>query len=465
MKKGIKDHWRDFAAILALFVIAVAVGGYILANQRLRFPVIEKAQKHLKAEFSTAQAVTPGQGQTIRVSGVKIGDITNVALKDGRAIVTMSIDPEYADLVHTNAKALLRPKTALKDMFIELEPGGAPAPVAEGGWTMPVANTLPDVNPDEIFAALDRDTRDYLRLFINGAGQGLKGRGDDLNELFKRFEPTHRDLERVTSKVSERRDNLRRVVHNLNRLNSELAERDDDLAQLVDGAARTFRAFASQDTNITAAVGELPGALEQTTETLTKVERFANILGPSVERLRPAVRKLDDANRALKPLAEEATPHIRDEIRPFVRASRPLVRALRPAARNLAKSTPDLTRTFVVLNNLFNMVGFNQNGREDPGKPGRDEGYLFWLAWLAHDGIALHSTASSTGILRPVALQANCNTVKSTVAEEPELEFAQNLTAVLADSRLCGGPGNTLEENLPELPDSIPLPIKRKDGR
>ena len=465
MKKGIKDHWRDFAAIIVLLVIAVAVGGYILANQRLRFPVIQKAQKDLKAEFSTAQAVTPGQGQTVRVSGVKIGDITDVALKEGRAIVTLSIDPEYKDMVHTNATALLRPKTALKDMFIEVDPGGAPAPVARAGWTMPVSNTLPDVNPDEIFAALDTDTRDYLRLFINGAGNGLKGRGDDLNELFKRFEPTHRDLERVTSKVSERRENLRRVINNLNRFNAELGKRDDDLAQLVDSAARTFRAFASQDTNITAAVGELPGALEQTTDTLRKVEDFANILGPSVERLRPAVRKLDEANDALLPLAKEATPQIRDEIRPFVRASRPLVRDLRPAARNLAKSTPDLTRTFVVLNNLFNMVGFNQNGREDPGTPKREEGYLFWLAWLAHDGIALHSTASSTGILRPVALQANCNTIKSTVAEEPELEFLQNLTAVLADSRLCGGPGNTLEEGLPELPPSIPLPVKRKGER
>ena len=465
MKKGIKDHWRDFAAIIALFVIALGVGGYILAHQRLRFPVIEKKQIHLKAEFSTAQAVTPGQGQTVRVSGVKVGDITKVTLKEGRAITTLSINPEYKDLIHTNATALLRPKTALKDMFIELQPGGAPAPVAKAGWTMPVANTLPDVNPDEILAALDGDTRDYLRLLINGAGQGLKGRGDELNELFKRFEPTHRDLERVTSKVSERSDNLRRVVHNLNRLNGELAKRDDDLAQLVDSAARTFRAFASQDTNISAAVGELPGALEQTTDTLRKVEDFANILGPSVERLRPAVRKLDEANDALKPLAEEATPIVRDEIRPFVRASRPLVRDLRPAARNLAKGTPDLTRTFVVLNNLFNMVGYNNNGREAPGTPKRDEGYLFWLGWLAHNGIALHSTAGSTGILRPVALQANCNTIKSTLAEEPETEFLQNFTAVLADSRLCGGPGNTLEEGLPELPPSIPLPVGRKGER
>jgi phospholipid/cholesterol/gamma-HCH transport system substrate-binding protein len=302
---------------------------------------------------------------------------------------------------------------------------------------LPVENTMPDVNPDEVLAALDGDTRDYLKLLVSGAGQGLKGRGDELAEVFRRFEPTHRDLARVTSKVAERRQNLRRLVNSLNRLNSALAAKDDDLAQLVDTSARTFRAFASQDTNITAAVEELPSALRETTQTLGKVETFANILRPSLNRLSPAVRRIDEANRALRPLALEATPKIRDEVRPFVRESRPLVRSLRPAARSLADSTPDLTRTFVVLNNLFNMLGFNEGGRQGPDVASRQEGYLFWLAWLGHNGGAVFSTADATGIFRPVAIQATCSTLKQTVNEEPELEFLQGLTGALFDPRVC----------------------------
>jgi len=317
VKKAIRDHLTDFAALIGLFVVAVGVGGYILANQRLRFPIVEDKPKILKAEFSTAQAVTPGQGQTVRVSGIKVGDIGKVSLKEGRAIVELQMDPKYKDLIREDATALLRPKTALKDMFVEVEPGDGR--VAREGWTMPVQNTLPDVNVDEILAALDTDTRDYLRLLVNGAAQGLKGRGDELNELFKRFEPTHRDLARVTTKVAERRENLRRLVTNLDRLNTELGRKDDELAQLVDSSSRVFRAFASEDTNITEAVERLAGALRQTTETLAKVETFAEVLQPSLERLRPAVSELDDANRALQPLAEEAAPIIRDRVRPFVR--------------------------------------------------------------------------------------------------------------------------------------------------
>ena len=437
MKKAIKDHARDFAALIGLFVIALGVGGYILSQQRLRFPLIEDTPKLIKAEFSTAQAVTPGQGQTVRVSGVKVGDVGKVELKEGRALVTLSIDPEFKDLIREDATALLRPKTALKDMFVEVEPGDAPAPVAKEGYVIPVRNTLPDVNPDEFLSALDVDTREYLKLLVNGAGQGLKGRGDDLRALFKAFEPTHRDIARITEKVAERRQNLRRLISNLNKLNGELAGRDDQLAQLIDSSSRVFRAFASEDTNITAAIDELPEALQQTTRTLTKVESFAEILRPSLDKLTPAVRKLDAANEALTPFAKETTPIVRDQIRPFVRDARPLVGELRGPARQLADSTPDMTRAFTVLDRFFNLLGYNEKGRQGPEVADRDEGYLFWLAWLGHNGGALFSTSSNTGILRPAALQVTCATVKQTIAQEPELEFLQGLTPVLFNKEIC----------------------------
>jgi phospholipid/cholesterol/gamma-HCH transport system substrate-binding protein len=467
MKKAIKDHARDFAAIILLAIIAVGVGGYILANQRLRFPIVEEKPHILKAEFSTAQAVTPGQGQTVRVSGVKVGDVGKVELKEGRAIVEMQILPKYEDLIREDAKLLLRPKTALKDMFIEVTDVGRGAP-AEENETLPVVNTEPDVNADELWAMLDDDTRDYLRLLLDGASRGLENRGSQLREVFERFEPTHRDLARVTSKVSERRENLRRLITNLNRLNGELARKDDELAQLVDSSATVFRAFASQDANITLAVDRLPEALEQTTETLGKVEEFARILGPATERLGPAVRGLDEANRSLIPLAKEGTPILRDQIRPFVREARPLVSDLRPTARRLAMSTPDLTRSFVVLNNLFNMVGFNRDGREPPDKATRDEGYLYWIGWLGHIGGALFSTSDNGGVFRPTAIQANCQTIKGTVSEFPQLGFLQALTPALFDPRICPeGTVNAelLDQLIEQVESNLPdLPVRKRRG-
>ncbi len=435
----IRKRLGDFIAILVLVGVAAVVSVYILDQQRLRFPFFEEEPFVLKAEFSTAQAVIAGQGQTIRVAGVRIGDIGGVDLREGRAIVRMDIDPEYRRLVHTDARALLRPKTGLKDMFVDLDPGSKAAPVARENWTIPVANTAPDVNPDEIFGVLDADTRDYLRLLINGAGRGLKGRGGDLRDIFRRFEPTHRDLARVNSAVATRRANLRRLVSSLNELNTELASKGDELAQLVDSSATVFRAFASEAEGVSGTVRELPTALRQTTETLGRVERFAEVLRPTTARLRPAVRAIDPANRAIIPFAREATPQLRESIRPFVRESRPLVRDLRPASLRLAEAMPNVTRTFKVFNTFFNMLAYNPNGREPASNRTRQEGYLFWFAWVQHMGIQLFSSSDAHGVLRPVTLATPCNTIAQIVEGEPELEFLRGLTGILTSQEACGG--------------------------
>jgi phospholipid/cholesterol/gamma-HCH transport system substrate-binding protein len=433
---AIRKHAKEALAVLGLIAVAAAVSVYILDNQRMRFPWDEEPLR-LKAELATAQAVMPGQGQTVRVSGVRIGDIGEVELEDGRAVVEMVIDREYEGMVRTDATALLRPKTGLKDMFIDLEPGSGDAPAAKEGFTIPVASTAPDVNPDEILAELDADTRDYLRLLISDAGRGLEGRGLDLRELLRRFEPTHRDLARVNSAVAERRASLRRLIRSLNTLNAELASRDDDLAGLVDSSAAVMRQFAAEEASVSEAVAALPGALEETTATMAKLERFGTLLGPTAEKLRPAARALAPANDALRPLARETTPPLRDQIRPFVREARPVVRDLRPSAKKLAEATPALTRSFMRLNRFLNLLAHNPNGREDPGNPARQEGYLFWVAWAQHMATQLFSSSDAHGVFRPVTIAAPCATIEQLVHEEPHLEFLSMLTPILTDSQAC----------------------------
>jgi phospholipid/cholesterol/gamma-HCH transport system substrate-binding protein len=421
---AIRKHAKEALAVLGLIAVAAGVTLYLLDQQRMRFPW-EASPLVLHAEFATAQAVTAGQGQTVRVSGVRVGDIGDVQLKDGKAVVEMVIDPEYEGMIRQDASALLRPKTGLKDMFIDLEPGSDEAPAAGEGYTVPIKSTSPDVNPDET-------------LLIGDAGRGLEDRGLDLREILRRFEPTHRDLARVNSEVAKRRKNLRHLIRSLNTLNGELASRDDDLAGLVDSSAAVMRQFAAEQANVSAALGELPGALETTTGTMNSLQRFGTLLGPTAEKLRPAARALEPANEAIRPLAREATPLLREDIRPFVREARPVARDLRPAAKNLAKATPALTRSFEHLNRFLNLATLNPDGREDPDNAAREEGYLFWVAWAQHMATQLFSSSDAHGTFRPVTIGAPCATIEQLVEEEPELEFLSMLTPILTDSQACG---------------------------
>ena len=108
----------------------------------------------------------------MNIAGVPIGNIGNVTLRNGVAVVQMNIQTKY-EPIYKNAQLLLRPKTGLKDMYIEMDPGTRSAGAVPAGGTIPVSDTLPDVNLDEILSNLDSDTRSYLIVLLGAGAQAL----------------------------------------------------------------------------------------------------------------------------------------------------------------------------------------------------------------------------------------------------------------------------------------------------
>jgi phospholipid/cholesterol/gamma-HCH transport system substrate-binding protein len=452
MMTVIRKNLADFLAVLGVVVLGLGIGVYLLANQRLRFPLVEEPFYTVKAELPDAQAVTPGQGQTVVVAGVRVGDIGSVELKDGKAVVELQLEPKYKGLLREDATALLRAKTGTKDMFLEVEPGDG-KPLAKD-HSIPVSNTLPDIDPDEFLAALDSDTRNYLKLLISGAGKGLDHRGTDLRETLRRLGPLHKDLARVSRAVAERRQNLRRLVNRYGLLMAELGKSDKDITRLVRTSNVTLGAFADEDQNISSLVSKLPGTLNQTASTLGKVDTLARQMRPAFEALRPPFRKLDDANAAVLPFVKEAAPILKNQVRPFARAAQPFQRNLGGAATNLATANPDLTTAFRGLNRLFDMGAYNPGGSEGisegcekagactPAERARNEGYLYWLAWVGQNTVSLFSTADALGpIRRAYLLNMNCAafTVGAREAGMPDAE-ADGLAHLFGALGACSAP-------------------------
>jgi phospholipid/cholesterol/gamma-HCH transport system substrate-binding protein len=423
MRRAIRDHLRDFLAIVGLLTVGLLATYIIVQNQRLRIPLLEAKPFELKADMSTAQAVTPGQGQTVRVAGVRVGDISAVNYEDGHAEVTMDIDRKFLP-VYRNATILLRPKTGLKDMFLELDPGTNTDPNSnddefQNGDTIPIANTAPDTNVDQILSALDGDTRAYLRLLLTQGGLGLDGRGKDLGKLIGSLGPINRGLARLNTEVAKRKENLATLIHNMNLLWGRVGEDGQGIEQLVSASDQALGAIASQSPDVQRTVALLGPTLSTTRDALAKTDQLATVLGPAVNSLRPFARKLKPVNDSLGSLAKSTYEPIKQEIRPFVRNARQPVRDLRPAAQNLVRATPRLTTVGSKLNELFNMAAYNPNGAESPGTPGRDEGYLYWLGWLAHVGNSTFSSQDAHGVYRHVYLIATCNTAKDILNTSP----------------------------------------------
>jgi phospholipid/cholesterol/gamma-HCH transport system substrate-binding protein len=417
MGTAIRKHLRDFLAVAGLCAVALLTVYVLLQQQRLRIPVLEEKPFTLKAEFETAQAVTPGQGQTVVVAGVKIGDISGVQLKDGKALVTMDIERKFLP-IYSNATAMIRPRTGLQDVFIELDPGTKSAGKFNDGDTIPLANTAPEVNLDEILQALDSDTQAYLRTLIVGVGQGLKGQSKNLGRVLGGLGPINRELAQLNREVASRRHNLANLVHNLNVLTGTIGQHGDELAALVDSSNAALGAIARQDANVQRTVQLLPGTLATAHDTLDKTAPFARLLGPTFNNLRPFARNLDRLNASVRRVSE-TKPAVRDQIRPFVRAARAPVRELKPAASNLADATPRLTDIGTELNRLGNMVAYNPNGAEAPGTPGRDEGYLYWLGWLGHNANSVFQAGDAHGFYRRIYLSATCDSMAQILLSSP----------------------------------------------
>jgi phospholipid/cholesterol/gamma-HCH transport system substrate-binding protein len=435
MMVAIRKNLADFLAILGVVLLGLGIGVYVLAQQRVRFPLVEEPFYTVKAELPDAQAVTPGQGQTVVVAGVRVGDIGSVDLEDGKAVVELQLEPKYKGMIRQDASALLRAKTGTKDMFLEVDPGeGKPLP--EDG-RIQIATTLSDIDPDEFLAVLDSDTRNYLKLLVSGAGKGLDGRGTDLRATLERLGPLHKDLARVSRAVAERRHNMRRLVNRYGLLMAELGKSDKDITRLVRASNVTLGAFADEDQNISALVSKLPGTLNQTATTLGKVDRLADQMGPTFEALRPPFRKLDEANAAVMPFAREAAPILKNQVRPFARAAQPFQRNLGAASKDLAKANPDLTTAFRGLNRLFDIGAYNPGGTEGisdgcekagactRAERARNEGYLYWLGWIGQNTTSLFSSADALGpIRRAYLLNLNCG-VFTTGAKEAGMPPAE----------------------------------------
>ncbi|MCW2998426.1 MAG: hypothetical protein JWN65_1975 [Solirubrobacterales bacterium] len=468
MKKAIREYSPFFAAIIGLALIATVVGGFILAHQRFYLPnwvpIAGSDFVDYKATLPTAQSITPGQGQTVNVAGVPVGEISKVDLVEGRAVVTMKIRRKFTP-IYKDATILVRPKTGLNDMILQLSPGSRKSgKLPENGKTwIPVSQTISNVNLDEVLASLDGDTRSYLQLLIGGAGEGLRGQGPQLSASLKRFEPTSRDVLKITKKLATRRQSITRTVHNFRLLSEALAGKDKDLTKLVSTSNVVFKAFASQDQRLRQALRELPPTLQATQTGLGKAATLADNLGPTLGKLLPGARALGPSLKATRPFLAKTEPVIRTQLRPFARDARPTVQALRPAARDLASVTPNLTESFKVVNYLLNELAYD--------KPGDgNESYLFWTSWANHIGNTLFGNADANGVTRRGLLVVSCAglaTLDQLKQVNDQLGLLVGLLNPVRQSDVCpqtSQPGNGTP-TVPALPTVPTLPTVPGTGK
>lgn len=409
MKRAIKTHLKDFLAIAGLVLAALLVLLIILSNQKAALPSwvpgLGQDFYSVNAEFPTGQAITPGQGQAAVISGINVGKVGAAELENGVAKIRLDIEPRYRELIHEDAEFLLRPKTGLNDMVIEIDPG-TEGPPPKDGSTLPLAQGLSNVQMDQLWASLDRDTQDYLVLLLDGAGAGLHGKGRELSQALRRFAPFSHYTARFTGELMKRRQNIKRGVHAFSQIATELGNNDQAVADFITNSKNNLQAWADEEASLREALREFPSTLTAGRSALTASNRLSLTMRPTLLGLIPGAKNLKGSLRAVQSLSTNVTPYVRDDIRPFTRQVQPVFRDLEKTAKASAVTTDEFRGVFKSVNNLLDLLAYNPPGSTQ-------EGFLFWAPWSAHNTNSSINAEDGIGPVRRGISTLSCGTAKA----------------------------------------------------
>jgi phospholipid/cholesterol/gamma-HCH transport system substrate-binding protein len=392
---------KDTIAIIVLALAGVAMMLFIFTQQKASLPswapFVGEEFVHITGEFETAQAVAPGQGQAVDIAGIQVGKITSVALEDGHAVVGMDIEPKYMELIHPDATLLMRPKTNLNDMVVEVAPGTGKGHLKAGG-NIPLSQTESNTNLDAFLATLDADTRQYIQLLLAGGAEGV-GNGRQLSGAFRRFQPFVHYLADINKAVAARRLALAGVIHNFGSLTTELGRRDAEIERFVSGSQASLGNFANEQEAIQESLVEFPATLAAVQSGLASSNAFSLAARPALIGLIPQAEALVPALNSTERFFADTRAPIRNQIRPFTRQVRPVLTHTKQGAAPLKKTVAGFGNSLGALNSFFNELAYKPKGKQS---------FLYYLPWLNHNTNATYNIADGGGPVQRGLVMITC---------------------------------------------------------
>jgi phospholipid/cholesterol/gamma-HCH transport system substrate-binding protein len=411
---------KDTFAIAVLVALGVVMTLWIFTQQKASLPAwvpfVGEEFAHVTGDFTTAQAVTPGQGQAVDVAGIQIGKVTSVDLEDGHAVVGMDIEPKYLQLIHPNATLLLRPKTNLNDMVVEVDPGSGRGHI-EDGHNFPLSRTEPNVNLDAFLATLDADTRQYIQLLVAGGAQGIGGRAHQLSGALRRFQPFAHYTADLNRAVAKRRLAIAHAIHDFSLLTTELGRHDSEIERFVTSSKAALGNFANQQQAVQQTLVEFPSALSAAEAGFASANRFSTAAKPALLGLIPQAQALAPALKANTRFFQQTTAPIRDQIRPFTREIRPVLTHAKEGSADLEKSVHSFGSALGSFNSFLNELAYKPKGSK--------QSFLFYLPWINHNFNATFNLEDPAGPIQRSLILISCNGTDlayGLTAEKPYLQ-------------------------------------------
>lgn len=329
---------RNLIAIAVMVLLGTAAAGYFLSKERFNPPWEDKYSVY--ATFEESAAISPGKGQEVRIFGVSVGDIRSASVsEDGLALVEMKIESKYP--VYDNAIAVLRPKSVLNEMYVELNPGAPPGRKLVEGDVLPVANTQSPIQVNEVLDHLDVNARAALTTLLSEADIALAHAPAELPAGLREADAVLADLQPVMAEMQTRRATLAQLVTALAKISTAVGDNDERLSGLAESLQRTLASVAGNSESFDASLGQLPELSNRLRGATDAVTELAGELDPTLDNVRAASDELPDALSRFNSSVGQLDTTL-DVAAPVLDKARPVVADLRPAVGDLNRALEDL---------------------------------------------------------------------------------------------------------------------------
>ena len=352
----------------------------------------------LKAESYRVTAYFPEATQLaaesdVRIGGVSVGKVKSIELApidkqiDGldTTEAEIEIEPEFAPL-SSDARAILRNKTLLGETYVELtsgtEPqdGGAPLSLGtaannsdgetEGVETIPDGGTMGlgkvenQTQIDEIFNALDTETRTAFQQWQQGLAVAIKGRNLDLNDALGNLGPFLGDASEVLSVLRQQKEQLQGLVRDTGTVFDALSERGDALAGAIANSNTTFEALASEEEALRELFQVAPTFENETVLLLNRLDEFQANTRPLVQDLLPVANDISPTLRSVRQLSPNLESLFLD-LDELTKASRRGFPALARTLKGLRPVLDSLDPFLANLNPVINWLAYYRTSITD----------------------------------------------------------------------------------------------------
>jgi phospholipid/cholesterol/gamma-HCH transport system substrate-binding protein len=337
------------------------------------------------------EAAQIAQESDVRIGGVSVGKVKEIGLApmdmrvndQDTTEAVIEIDPKFAP-ISADARAMLRQKTLLGETYVELTAGTEPAEgqtaalvslgettqaagvdtssieaVPEGG-SLGVGQTREATQIDEIFNALDEETRTSFQRWQASAAVAIRDRGLDFNDALGNLGPFLTDASDVVDILERQRVALKGVVRDTGTTFEALNARNEEFASMITGTRNTFQALAEEEAALAETFEILPTFQRESRATFERLDEFQRETTPFVELMIPVARDLSPTLASVRRLS----PNLRDFFVKFDELEKVSMRGLPALRRFLDGVAPVIDSLDPFLSNLNPIIRFLEFQKE-----------------------------------------------------------------------------------------------------